>query len=83
MQLEPPMPFNMTVVSVFAAIALSIAAVGSCGVSGFSVTRRTREIGIRVAMGARRGEILKHFLARCLPAPRAIAVDRAVVLCHQ
>jgi putative ABC transport system permease protein len=49
---------NATLFSAFAALALVIASVGVLGVLGFSVTQRTREFGLRMALGARKGQVL-------------------------
>jgi putative ABC transport system permease protein len=53
-----PQRFNMLVLTVFAAIGLLLAAVGVYGVLAYAVTRRVHEIGIRVALGARRSQIV-------------------------
>jgi predicted permease len=58
--------FPTILISVFGGIALLIAAVGVYGVISYSVVQRTHEIGIRVALGASRGRILRMVLARGL-----------------
>ncbi len=69
--------FNMTLLGVFAAVAMILAAIGIYGVIAYSVAQRTREIGIRMALGAQRADMLTMILRQSLTV---VAIGMAVGL---
>jgi len=54
--------FNLILLGVFAALGLLLTAVGIYGVMAHSVSQRTHEIGLRIAMGAQPGDVLKMIM---------------------
>ncbi|HKV39347.1 MAG TPA: ABC transporter permease [Blastocatellia bacterium] len=61
-----PQKLNMMVVGLFAGLALVLAAIGIFGVTSFAVSQRKHEIGVRVALGASRSDVLRLILGRSL-----------------
>ena len=73
--------FSATLLAVFASLALVLAGVGIYGVMSYSVAQRTREMGIRVALGARPGDLVRLILGRGLALTLAgLAIGAAAAL---
>jgi putative ABC transport system permease protein len=70
-----PWRFNMLVFGAFGAVALTLAAVGLFALVGYEVNQRTREIGVRMALGAAPGDIVRLMVAQGAgPAAAGIVV---------
>ena len=73
-----PWRFNMLVFGMFGAVALALAGVGLFGVVAQEVAQRTREIGLRMALGAARGHVVRLMVSQgAKPAAIGLAIGIA------
>ena len=75
--------FTLVMLAVAGVMALTLGIIGIYGVISYAVSQRTREIGIRVALGAQRRELTRMFvrsglLLACIGVPIGLAVSAAL-----
>lgn len=70
----------MIVLGAFAVVAVGLTALGIFGIVSFLVASRTREMGVRLAIGAKPRALVTTTLAAAIPARRVARIDPTVVL---
>jgi putative ABC transport system permease protein len=70
--------FSALLISMFGALALALAAVGLYGVVSYSVTQRSREMGLRMALGAQQAQVLRMVIGEAMKLTVAGAAVGAV-----
>jgi len=71
-----PRRFSSVLVAIFAGLALLLAAIGIYGVMSYTVSRRTQEIGVRMALGAQLGSVRRMILGQTMRLTLAGSGDR-------
>jgi putative ABC transport system permease protein len=73
--------FNLSLLAMFGGIALALSAAGIYGVTSYTATQRTHEIGIRIAVGARNADVLKMMMKHGMkPALIGLAIGLGAAL---
>jgi putative ABC transport system permease protein len=66
LEIQAPRRFETTLLTIFAVLATLLAAAGIYGLLHYAVTQKRKEIGIRLALGARSSDVVRHVLSQGL-----------------